>query len=349
MYRLMLIIFALLAAAAPLSAQDARVVTLVTHDSFNVSDDVLAQFEDETGITVEILRAGDAGVLVNQVILTKDNPLGDALFGVDNTFLGRALAADVFVPYEPPLLADVPDEFRLDPQNRVTPIDYGDVCLNYDAAYFAENALPLPESLADLTRPEYKGLLAVQNPATSSPGLAFLLATIANFGDAGDYTYLNFWRDLLANEVYISDDWTDAYFTQFSGSSGSTGTRPLVVSYASSPPAEVFFMETPPETAPTGSIVADMTCFRQIEFAGVLAGAQNPEGAQRLIDFMLSEAFQEDMPLQMFVFPVNPAAELPEVFAQYAQVAEKPVVLDPKLIDEKREEWIQAWSETVLR
>ncbi len=348
LYRLILMTGMLLAVAAPAAAQDAT-ITLVTHDSFNVSEDVLQQFQDETGITVEILRAGDAGVLVNQSLLTKDNPLGDLLFGVDNTFLGRALAADVFAPYESPLLADVPDEFKLDPENRVTPIDFGDVCLNYDTTYFAETALPLPESLADLTKPEYKGLLAVQNPATSSPGLAFLLASIANFDDEGDYTYLDFWSDLVANDVYISDDWTDAYFAQFSGSSGSMGTRPLVVSYASSPPVEVYFMETPPDTAPTGSIVADMTCFRQIEFAGVLAGARNPEGAQQFIDFMLGEAFQEDMPLQMFVFPVNPAAELPEVFAQYAAVAENPAVLDADLIDAKREEWIQAWSETVLR
>lgn len=348
LYRLIVLTSIWLVLAAPVTAQES-IVTLVTHDSFSVSEAVLQQFEAETGIRLEILRAGDAGVLVNQAILTKDNPLGDVLFGVDNTFLGRALAAEIFVPYESPLLVDLPDAFKLDPENRVTPIDFGDVCLNYDAAYFAETALPLPESLSDLTKPEYKGLLAVQNPATSSPGLAFLLTSIANFGDEGDYTYLDFWGELLANDVYISDDWTDSYYTQFSGSAGSTGIRPLVVSYASSPPAEVFFMETPPETAPTGSIVADMTCFRQIEFAGVLLGARNPEGAQQFIDFMLGESFQEDLPLQMFVFPVNPSAELPEVFAQYAVVAENPAVLDADLIDAKREEWIQAWSETVLR
>lgn len=345
---LWLVLFGLLL-IIPVAAQENITITLVTHDSFAVSETVLEEFQAETGITVQILRSGDAGAMVNQSILSRENPLGDVLFGVDNTFLGRALEAEIFVPYESPLLADVPDAFKVDAENRVTPIDYGDVCLNYDMRYFAENDVPIPQSLIELTQPEYEGLLAVENPATSSPGLAFLLATVNEFGTEGDYTYLDFWTDLMANDVYISDDWSDAYYNQFSGSTGSQGARPLVVSYASSPPVEVYFMETPPETAPTASIVADGTCFRQIEFVGILAGTEKVEAAQQFVDFMLSEAFQEDMPLQMFVFPVNPEAELPEIFTQFAAVPENPVVMDSAEIDANREVWIQAWTETVLR
>lgn len=342
----LLFVLLLLLAVAPTTAQE-NVLTVVTHDSFAYSDAVMEAFEAETGITVQVLRAGDAGAMVNQSILSKENPLGDVLFGVDNTFLSRALNADLFEPYESPALADIPEEFQVDPEHRVTPIDYGDVCLNYDTAYFAENDLPLPETLADLTKPEYTGLLVVENPATSSPGLAFLIATIVNFGETGDYTYLNFWEDLVANDVYVSDGWSDAYYGQFSGA--GDGTRPLVVSYASSPPVEVYFMETPPETAPTGAITADGTCFRQIEFAGVLAGAQNPAAAQEFIDFLLSEEFQEDMPLQMFVYPVNPEAELPEIFTEYSAIPETAVTLPVDEIDAGREGWLQAWTETVLR
>lgn len=345
---LWLVLFGLLL-IIPVAAQENITITLVTHDSFAVSETVLEEFQAETGISVQILRSGDAGAMVNQSILSRENPLGDVLFGVDNTFLGRALEAEIFVPYESPLLADVPDVFKADAENRVIPIDYGDVCLNYDVRYFAENDVPIPQSLIELTQPEYEGLLAVENPATSSPGLAFLLATINEFGTEGDYTYLDFWADLMANDVYISDDWSDAYYNQFSGSTGSQGTRPLVVSYASSPPVEVYFMEIPPETAPTASIVADGTCFRQIEFVGILAGTEKVEAAQQFVDFMLSEAFQEDMPLQMFVFPVNPEAELPEIFTQFAAVPENPVVIDAAEIDANREVWIQAWTETVLR
>jgi thiamine transport system substrate-binding protein len=338
----------LLSVLSPAAAQANITLTLVTHDSFNVSEAVLDAFQKDSGITVQILKSGDAGAMVNQSILSKANPLGDVMFGVDNTFLGRALDADIFEPYESPSAKDVPDEFKLDPKNRVTPIDYGDVCLNYDVAYFADKKLALPESLADLTKPEYKSLLAVENPASSSPGLAFLLATIKQFGTEGDYSYLDFWKDLVANDVYISDSWDDAYYTQFSASSGK-GSRPLVVSYASSPPAEVYFADPQPDTAPTGSIIADGTCFRQIEFAGILKGTKNLEAAQKFVDFMLSQPFQEDMPLQMFVFPVIPKAVLPEVFTKYAAIPEKPAVVDFADINANREEWLQAWTETVLR
>ncbi len=331
------------------SAQQTRTVTIIAHDSFNYTEDVMNAFQAESGITIEVLRLGDAGSLVNQSVLSAGNPLGDVMYGVDNTFLSRALDADLFLPYESPLLENVDESFITDDQHRVTPINYGDVCLNYDVGYFASENLPVPSSLADLADPAYTGLLAVQNPATSSPGLAFLMTTVAAFGEEGDYTYLDFWRDLVANDVYISEDWTDAYYVRFSGSAGSEGDRPLVVSYASSPPAEVIFADPVPETAPTASIVADDTCFRQIEYAGILDGTDDLEAAQQVIDFLLSVEFQEDVPLQMFVFPVNAEAELPEAFIEYAAIPENPVILDPALIDANRETWIEAWTEVVLR
>ncbi|MFN8377097.1 MAG: thiamine ABC transporter substrate-binding protein [Anaerolineae bacterium] len=327
-------------------AQDSQVVRVVAHDSFAVNDDVLAAFEAATGYQVEILRVGDAGLMVNQSILSREHPLGDVLFGIDNTFLTRALDNDLFVSYESPLRETISPEFLDNVDGRVTPIDYGDVCLNYDANYFNIHDLALPETLQDLADPAYNGLLVVQNPASSSPGLAFLLATVAAFGEDD---YLDYWQSLVANDVAVAESWTDAYYGQFSGSAGSTGTRPLVVSYASSPAAEVYFAEEPPEAAPTGSIVAPGTCFRQVEYAGVLNGAANPEGAQAFIDFMLSEVFQADMPLNMFVYPVVPDIELPDVFIAYAPVAEEPAAMTPEAIGELRDGLIEHWTEVVLR
>lgn len=326
------------------SAQEVVTLRVITYDSFNVTEDVLTAFEEETGITVEILRSGDAGTMLNQVILTKDNPLGDVVFGIDNTFLSRALNEDLFIPYESPLLADIPETFLLDEAHRVTPVDYGDVCINYDIAYFEENGLAVPDSLQALTDPAYRGLLVVENPATSSPGLAFLLATIAQFGTEGEYTYLDFWADLVKNEIKVSEGWEEAYFGDFTVGGG--GTYPMVVSYASSPPVTY---DEELDSVLTASIVADGTCFRQIEFVGILKGTENEAAAQQFVDFMLSVEFQEDMPLQMFVFPVNPAAELPELFAEYALLAENPAALAPDEIEANREEWIQAWTELVLR
>lgn len=331
------------------SAQESESVVVLTHDSFAITEQVLDAFEEYTGFTVEILRSGDAGQMVNQAILSKRNPLGDVLYGIDNTFLSRALNAEIFAAYESPQLENVPEEFIPDDTNRVTPIDFGDVCLNYDIAYFEEHELALPQSLSDLAEPEYAGLLVAENPATSSPGLAFLLATIAEFGDEGETTYLDYWRVLADNDLLVVDGWTDAYYGEFTVGSRGVGMRPLVVSYASSPPAEVIYGEDPEAGAVTGAIIGDNMCYRQIEYAGVLEGAANPEGAQQFIDFMLSPAFQEDMPLNMFVFPVVGGVALPEAFTAYAEIPENPASLDPARIEKKREEWIQAWAEVMLR
>lgn len=331
----------LLASCAPTSPQT---LTIMTHDSFAISEEVVAAFEKENNADVVFLAGGDAGEALNKTILSQDAPLAALLFGVDNTFLSRALEADIFEAYQSPALADVPDEFKLDTSNQVTPVDYGDVCINYDKAYFADNNLTVPGSLEDLTKPEYKDLLVVENPATSSPGLAFLLATRAHFGDG----YLDYWRSLKENGVVVVDGWETAYYTNFSASSGR-GPQPMVVSYASSPAAEVIYADPPIDDAPTASIVGPDTCFRQIEFVGILKGTQQRALAEKFVDFMLSTQFQEDMPLQMFVYPVNPSAQLPEAFVKYAQIPGQPATLASDVIAANRDKWIDEWTDTVLK
>ena len=317
----------------------------MTHDSFSVSEDLVRAFEEANNAKVTFIKSGDTGAALNRAILTKASPQADVFYGVDNTFLSRALSEEIFEAYASPMLASIPAEFQLDSSNRALPVDYGDVCINYDKAYFAEKNLPVPQSLEDLVKPEYKGLLVVENPATSSPGLAFLLATIAHFGPD---QYLDYWESLRANEVVVVNDWETAYYTNFSASSGK-GPQPMVVSYASSPAAEVIFADPPLTDAPTASIVAADTCFRQVEFVGILKGTQKRALAEKFVDFMLDTPFQEDMPMQMFVYPVNTQANLPEEFVKYAQVAEMPAALDPAEIAKNREAWIQAWTEAVLR
>ena len=318
-------------------------VVLVTHDAFAISPAVKKAFEDESGLKLKILKAGDAGEVVTRALLTAGNPEGDVLFGVDNNLLQRALDGDVFEAYDPPALADVDPALILDPEDRATPIDRGDVCLNYDRAWFSSHELAPPRTLADLTQPRYRGLLVVQNPATSTPGLAFMLATIAKFGDG----WQGYWRKLRANDVLVVDGWEDAYYARFSGAAGSKGKRPVVVSYASSPPAEVIFRDPRPAEAPTGVVAA--TCFRQIELAGVLRGARNPEGARKLVDFMLSKRFQEDIPLQMFVFPARSDAALPPEFERFAVVPKHPLQLPPAEIEQNRERWVDEWTDIVVR
>jgi len=318
-------------------------LTVMTHDSFAISEDVLAAFQNQYDIEVQFIEAGDTGTAVNKAALAKDKPLADVFYGVDNTFLSRALDEGIFEVYESPLLGDIPDEFKLDPENRALPVDFGDVCLNYEVAYFQENDLAPPQTLEDLLKPEYGGLLVVENPATSSPGLAFLFATVGHFGADG---YLEFWQGLDENDLKVVNDWETAYYSEFSQWGG---TRPIVVSYGSSPPFEVIFAEQPLDEPPTAAVTGAGSCFRQIEFVGILKGTANRELAEKWIDFMLSPTFQEDIPLQMYVFPVNPNAELDETFQRYLTIPDAPAFLSPADIAAHREQWINAWTETVLR
>ena len=318
-------------------------ITIMTHDSFSISKDIVSKFEGKFHAKLVILKSGDAGEALNKAILSKNNPLADIFYGVDNTFLSRAIKADIFVPYASSHLDEVDTALKLDSDNRLVPVDFGDVCLNYDIKWFQESNKNPPVMLEDLIKSKYKGLTVVENPATSSPGLAFLLATISRFGQDG---YIDYWQKLKANEVLITNGWKEAYWGKFSAA--SEGNRPIVVSYASSPSAEVFFSETKLDKAPTGVVIENGSAFRQIEFAGILKGTSNLELAKKTMDFILSKEFQEDIPLQMFVFPANNNAELPEVFRKHAKITKKPAFLDSELIDSKRDFWIREWTEKIL-
>src|SRR5690349_17783579 len=348
MKRFLLLTFMLLAACSPQAtatrSAEPETLTVMAHDSFSVSEGVVKSFEEANNAKLVFLKSGDAGAALNKAILTKDAPLADVLFGVDNTFLSRALEGDIFEAYESPALSDIPDTFQLDESNRALPVDYGDVCINYDKAYFADNNLAVPQSLEDLTRTEYNGLLVVEDPATSSTGLAFLLATTAHFGDS----FTEYWQALKDNGVVVVDGWETAYYTNFSASSGH-GPQPMVVSYGTSPAVEVVFAEKPMDDAPTASVLGPDTCFRQIEFVGILKGTENRALAEKFVDFMLSKQFQEDVPLQMYVYPVHPEAALPDEFTKYAQAPEQAAALAPDVIAEKRDAWIQAWTDVVMQ
>lgn len=325
----------LVAACGGSEASQPDSLTLIAHESFagGVTEGTFAAFTEDTGIEVEVIAAGDAGSMVNQAALTKDNPLADVLFGVDDTFLSRALDEEIFTAYRSPLLDKVGIE--ADPSDRVTPIDFGDVCINYDKSWFDETGTPIPGTLDQLRDPVYSGVLTVEHPATSSPGLAFMLATIDEFGEDG---WLEFWADLQAGGVGIAPDWDTAYYSDFRPYGGESS---MVVSYASSPPAEVIFATEPLTEAPTGVIEAG--CFRQVEYAGILAGTEFPEAAGELIDFMLSTGFQETIPLTWFVFPVNEDAALPQEFIDHTIVPSDPARLDAATIAQNRDRWIGEW------
>ena len=338
-----------LAACAGENTADVNVTTdepvtlrLLTHDSFTPTETIFDDFTQQTGIKVELVRNSDAGTLVTKAVLASGNPEGDVLWGVDNTLLSRALDADVFVPYVTVHRDDLEvSAVALAPNGEVTPVDSGDVCINYDTAWFAERNITPPLTLQALASSTYRNLLVTPNPVSSSPGLAFLLATIAEFDDG----WQQWWQTLRDNNILVVESWSDAYYGHFTAA--SDGERPLVVSYATSPPAEVLFADPRPTQAPTA--VAALTCFRQYEFAGVLRGTKHEPQAQLLIDFLVSRQFQEDLPLTQFVWPINNTASVPKEFLDYALRPDNPLTIDPAVIAERRAEWLEQFSDIMLR
>ena len=318
-------------------------VTVLTHDSFAVSPEVLAKFETQYHAKVVVLNAGDAGSMLNKAILSKDAPLADVIYGVDNTFLSRALESGILADFTPSTtLAFVPEAIT-DVSAPLLPIDVGYVLINYDIAGLKAAGLSIPQSLKELTEPQWKSKLVIENPATSSTGLAFFLATVAEFGPDG---WQQYWKDLRANDVLVANDWTTAYYTHFSGSSGK-GPRPLVVSYATSPAAEVFFSEGKLTEPPTGNVA--FGAFRQVEYAGVLKGAKQSALAQQFVEFMVSNDFQNDMPLQMFVSPASQTATLPELYTKFVAIPAIKTQLDAKTIASNRDAWLVQWDTIVVK
>ncbi len=317
-------------------------LVLITHDSFSLPEELIEQFEADNGATVTILAKGDGGTMLTSVILTKDNPEGDLVFGVDNTFLSRALDNDIFQRYESALLDDVPEEFRVK-GNLVTPMDFGFVNFNYDIAALGAANLDPPQKLEDLTDPKWKGLVVVQNPASSTPGLAFLLTTVAYFGEDN---YLDWWKAMRDNDIQVTDGWETAYYTNFSLYGGS---QPIVLSYSTSPAFEQLYAEPPRDDAPSGNITPDGAVFRQIEYAGVLKNADNPNLAGKFIDFLLSPETQAAFPDFMGVFPVNSKATVTEAFTKFGSVNVDVAEISDDEIAKHRDEWISDWTNAVLR
>jgi thiamine transport system substrate-binding protein len=316
---------------------DPKTLVVATHDSWAMSKDVLADFKKKTGITVKAQPQGDAGQLTNKLVLTKDSPLADGVYGIDNTFASRAVDEGILSSYTTKALPASAEQFRLAGAgaDRLTPVDFGDVCVNVDDTWFAKKKLAAPRTIDDLTKPAYKDLFVTPGATTSSPGLAFLLATIGAEGDG----WQAYWKKLVANGAKVTSGWTDAYEVDFTAGGGK-GDRPIVTSYSSSPP----FTIPEGKTQPTTHALLD-TCFRQVEYAGVLKGSKNPKGMQKFIDFMLGREFQQALPDNMYVYPVDTTVQLPEAWAKFAKVAPKPYDVAPAEVTKNRAAWLREWRD----
>ncbi|OHX19020.1 thiamine ABC transporter substrate-binding protein [Chromobacterium sphagni] len=329
-----LAIIVLSLACLPVQAAELRVLA---HSSFSVDKPLLAAFEKQYGAKVSIIKAGDAGEMANKLILTKSNPIADVVFGLDNSLIGKAQQAGVLAP----LPAELARGGKVSLPGAVA-IDYGYVTLNYDKAWFAKRKLALPRSLDDLTQPAYRDLLVVENPATSSPGLAFLASTIHALGEDKAFAL---WGKLRDNGVKVSKGWTEAYYTDFSKNGGG---RPIVVSYATSPAAEVFYSKEKPAEAPTANLLLPGTVFRQVEGAALVKGGKEPQLAQQFIAFLRSDAVQKDIPTRMWMYPAADNIALDPVF-KHSLLPVSHDTPDAATLAAKQRGWISRWTRVVLK
>lgn len=313
-------------------------VRLLTYDSFALPEEAAAAFTERTGAEIEVVANGDSGSMLAGALLAAGNPEADVIFGIDNTSATRATDGDLLDPVDPPSASEVPERYQLpgDQRDLLVPIDSGDVCMNLDTEWFEESGTPVPTTLEQLTEPTYRDLTVVSSPVTSSPGMALLIGTVDRYGEEG---WQDFWARLRDNGVRVRPSWDDAYYTDYTVSGGD---RPIVLSYASSPPVELIFSEGE-RTEPASAVLED-SCSAQVEYAGVLRGTDRPELAAELVDFMLSDEWQRELPLTNFVFPVMDV-ELPREFVDWAVQAESPMGLSPDVVDAGRDGWIEAWRE----
>ncbi|MCB8748482.1 thiamine ABC transporter substrate-binding protein [Rhodoferax sp. U2-2l] len=317
------------------AAEELRVMV---HSSFVLPKPLLAQFEAQSGVKLAIIKGGDAGEMLNKLILTRARPVADVVFGIDNTLAGKALAAGVLEP----TLAQAAGTVDAQLGGALAAVDYGFVTLNYDKAAVAKTGTPLPKNLQDLTLPAYKGWLVVPNPATSSPGHAFLLATIAGMGEEKAFAW---WAQMRTNGLKVVKGWSEAYYTEFTRNQGS---HPLVVSYATSPAAEVFYAKEKLTESPTASLNLAGGVFRQVEGVALIKGTAQPAAALKFVDFLRSAPVQQALQTEMWMYPAVPKTPLAPVMRHAAEPAAFES-LPPQVMADQGGKWVARWTQVVLK
>jgi thiamine transport system substrate-binding protein len=318
---------------SPVGEEEAELV-IYAYDSFvaewGPAPRVIPKFEDKHGVKVKVVSVGDAGQVLNRAILEKDNPQADIVLGIDNNMLSRALEEEVLQPYRSPNLDAVPAQLIFDSTHSVTPFDYGYFAFVYDSGALKDP----PKSLEELTAPRFRKRVIVEDPRTSSPGLGFLLWTIAVYGE----DYLEYWKRLEPNLLTITDGWDTAYgmFT--------SGEAPMVLSYTTSPAYHVEYEQTDRYQA----LLFEEGNYLQIEGMGIVKGAPHPALARKFIDFILTGDFQEEIPLTNWMYPVDPDVATPDSF-RFAPKPQRALQLPAAEIRENRDRWINAWVKQVSR
>lgn len=285
-------------------------------------------FEEKYGVTVEVRSYGDAGAVLSKVIAEGAKSDVDIVIGIDNILAKRALTEDIFLPYKSENADKISDESLVfDKSWRLTPYDFGSLAIVYDPEELGTLEM---DGLINLTDKKFKKNLIIQDPRTSSTGLAFLVWTYTAHKDDFD----EFWRKLKPSILTVTMGWDDA-FEKF-----EAGEAPMMVSYATD---GAYSYEYYGETK-YKAIIPGNVGYGQIEGAGIVKWTDEETLAKKFIDFILSPEFQSNIPLNQWMFPVV-EVQLPKSF-EYAIEPGSLLTIDPDLdVDHLIERWVNLLHE----
>lgn len=330
---------------------DDCVLTIVTYDIIAITDDVLNEFTNQTGVQVEMIRTDDAGGILEHLLLTKDNPQADLALGLDNTYLQTAFQFDLLAEHG----AQIPvlDSKATIPYNgnKAVPFDQGYICLNADTQALSENHISFPTTLEELTAPDWKGKTAFPSPVTSSPGRAFMVASIDYFEQqSSNTTAFDWWADMADNDAIFTTGWTEAYETHYTGgygiwNEGHIGDAWLTVSYCHSPGVEALYGGNSTISA---AVDIDFASFSQVEYAAPVNGGGSKNAVNAFIEFLLTDEVNTNMPENNLMYSVLEGKDLPETngYRYHSPVPSQPSTIEMDRIGQEMDDWLKDWRDS---
>jgi thiamine transport system substrate-binding protein len=300
-------------------------LTVYTYESMGwIEDSVIPEFENMYGVDVKVIKLGDGGNVLSRIKLENKNPKADVVIGLDQSLTVDAVKNDLLIPYKPINASNIENQNIIFNQDfSVTPYDYGAIAIIYDP----ERLNTTPKTFEDLTKMDKS--LIIQDPRSSSTGQAFLLWTIAAYGD----DWKDFWKDLKSAILTVTTGWTDS-FSKF-----EAGEAPMMVSYATDGAYSYEYYKSTKYKA----LIPEEGGYVQIEGAGIVKGTKNEELAKRFIEFLLMDEFQREVPLNQWMFPVT-NVELPESY-EYSLKPEKILTIESEEIADNLDKWLNEWEE----
>lgn len=333
---------------------DDGTLKILTYDIAAFSDDMLTNFTEQTGFAVELVYTDDAGGILEIMLQTQGSPQVDLAVGLDNTYLQTALDFCLLTVNNVDTSNVDPNVMALYDGPKAVPFDQGHVCLNYDESVVDGENLTEPQTLWNLTESQWTDKTVFPSPLTSSPGRAFMVATIDYFENDLDpnTTAFDWWKAMADNGATFTSGWTEAYEIHYSGGYGAwvdghLGDAAMTVSYCHSPGVEAYYGGN--WTSST-SLVLPRATFHQVEYGGLVNGGGNQEAANAFLTFLLSEDINRNMPENNLMQSVLNNATWPEEegYRYHTDLPTLNANITTERIGQEMDDWLMAWTNATV-